>query len=337
MARDTRLMLWPEQKSYFPLIDAWTDTVNTSTLDFTSCHDITSCGLAATALNIHRLFTRKIQSKINKAGNHISLLENNLLIERIIENENPEIMDHCLNLGFFKCISDLLVDSENKRFNNNNKLNTNELQKLPSYLSLPVCRLYFNKKKHNQRREVAFEFASDIRSIFTDYLYKTASSKGAQVTTILYEIAKNIADHTMSDGFMGLDISQKNDFLRISILIGDSGPGVYTHLKPSYVKRNPERSKNIGFIEVWWDALQDGVSGGDIPTQQFGSGMSSIVNNCKALGIRISAFDQNRRVVLSELPNLTEKIVSYNKLGHLCYRFDGSRPFAYYLEWEVSL
>ena len=265
----------------------------------------------------------------------LPLTTNKHPITRIIgPDNNEELLEKCKALGFFKSFCEFISPGLHYKFRVDTDIPRNILYSHSLFESLPIYRINFTKTPKD-RRTAALQFVRDIRHILEEYLYKCAPSKGAQIAVVLYEIAKNIADHTVVDGFIGLDITRMHNKTTISILIGDTGPGVYAHLRDSFRSKNPERYKKADFTEIWHYALQDGITGSRASKGNFGAGMSLIVNNCRALGVRISAFDHRRRVFLSGLAGVDMDNASHNKLGHVCYNFEGDRPFTYYLEWEL--
>jgi hypothetical protein len=353
MPRDTRLALWPEQTAYYPLSNSWAEIKNTSTLDFSHCCGVHSCGLAATALNLHWLFNSHsskeeervvtpqpkqlgLFSERESSENLCTLIDSEKdKIEVIVDHVDHELMKVSESLGFFECIKQRLTDDLRDKY-----CSHVHIRPICTYyfsvraLSYPIY--HFNFAKYPDRRRDVLEDLFDYTEPIFDEIFKKNQDRGNQLIHVLEEIAKNIADHANADGFMGLDVVYSHNKTTISILIGDLGPGIYKHFSNAATAKNPSRQGKMGFAEAYKFALTNEVSG-SINPENYGCGMSSIVNNCIGLHARISVVDQQSRLSLSSLPPIDQTPPSHNALWRSSFRFDGKKPFFYFIECEEPL
>lgn len=91
----------------------------------------------------------------------------------------------------------------------------------------------------------------------------------------------------------------------------------------------------MGFAEAYKWALTDGFSTGNKDSENYGCGMSSIVNSCLGIKAHISVFDVSSRIILSSLPPITPTSPpSHNAIWRSSLRFDGKKPFFYFIQCE---
>lgn len=351
MPRDTRLTLWPEQVAFFPLSNSWGAIRNTQALDFSFCTEVRSCGLASTVLMIKWLFkniecTSSITSTNAMPNNQLSLFSLSLnqeknesgrfvsenVIGKIYENNNNKIMDLCIGLGFFSCIDDVISVEVKDKYRISKK-NKDPIRINSSDVAYPILLLQYDKF-NGRKREMVDDFLEEIYPI-VDAFFQKNKNKANQLAHVLEELVKNIADHAQSDGVVGVDVSEKCGRQVLSFVIGDTGPGIYAHMRYNYLKFKSERDKKSGLAEVYRYALQDEVSGSNGP-DNYGCGMSTIINNCIAIGASLSVFDEKTRLVLSSLSPIRKRGPSHNEIWRVSFRFDGQKPFFYYLECEDS-
>lgn len=351
MPRDTRLTLWPEQIGFLPLTSSWAEIKNTTVLDFSHCAtNVRSCGLAATALNLSWIFKANMnltQASNKKQNEQLKLiypedslhnekqskLKNNIrYIEKIIPNKKEHIISSCAMLGFFLCI-EKYINEELRSLYCADKEKNEIIHSGIEYkkTSFPIFYFDISKYKHNPR-EILDVFLNYSIPIF-DKIFSHDIEKGNQINHILVEIVKNIADHADADGFVGIDCDEYDDRKMVSILIGDCGPGIYQHMRDHYIKKRFERGKYTGLAEVYRFALLDEVSTSS-NRDNYGCGMSTIINNCLDLDVQISVFDEASRLVLSSLSRIKKQGPSHNELWRSSHRFDGKKPFFYFLQCE---
>lgn len=353
MPRDTRLTLWPEQVSFFPMASSWGAIKNTKALDFSYCFNVRSCGLASSSLILNWLFKklsdeRKLIAKKkmkSQKTNQLSLfplvglseeyfsaasnkVKNQKLIDSVYENDNAAIMDACRALGFFESIDDYLSESIKLKYSVG-KSGLFPIKTSASDTSYPIYKLRHNNYKM-RKREMVKDFLNYSYPIFDDF-FKKNPDKGDQLNHILEEIIKNIADHAQADGIVGIDTTEKNGQRIISIIIGDAGPGIYAHMRENYVLFKEKRGKFTGLSEVYRHALEDEVSGAGGPNN-YGCGMSTIINNGIAIGAKLSIFDESTRLVLTSLSPIIKKGPSHNEIWRVSFRFDGQKPFFYFIQ-----
>jgi hypothetical protein len=344
--RDTRLTLWPEQVAYYPLVNSWADIKQSSVLDLSQCVEIHSCGLAASCLIINWLFKRlnnrdNIDNKRQSIQLHIlgedfikekqnKIYTTPIYISEIIHHKNINIMQSCYRLSFFECIKKNIQEKFYDKFIN--KENKIEPISNGQTLSFPIYMIDYDKYKLRSRDMLDdfFEYSSKI----FDCIFEKNIDKGNQLNHILDEIIKNIADHARSDAFIGIDYFTTSYKKYLSILVGDSGPGIYTHMREHLISSNSKRQGKSGFAEVYRYALANEISGSQNP-ENYGCGMSTIINNCLAIGAQLSVFDQASRLVLSSLSPIENSLLSHNEIWRSSFRIDGVKPFFYFIQCEV--
>ncbi len=343
MPRDTRLTLWPEQTAYYPLSNSWAEIKNTETIDLSHCCGVHSCGLAATVLNLEYLFNYLSVNNDSIKNQHTIQLDlypeqnkennrkkKNRQISTIVQHDDREIMEICAALGFFNCIKMRLTDELRDQYFSYVNIETKPIWSnyfSTSALSYPIY--HFNFEQYHARRDYENDLLNYIEPIFDDFFVNNRD-RGYQLNHVLDEIVKNIADHANADGFMGIDIIYSQAKKTISILVGDIGPGIYQHISKFVVK---SRKAKLSFAEAYYWALKNEVSGSSNP-ENYGCGMSSIVNNCIAISARISVFDQSSRLILSALSPIDQDAPSHNSIWRSNFRFDGKKPFFYFIECE---
>lgn len=353
MPRDTRLTLWPEQVAFFPLASSWGAIKNTKSLDLSYCVDVRSCGLASSSLILNWLFKKLSdkkkgivqKKKDTQKASQLSLFslagiseeeflgtsytaKNQKLIDSVYENEDAAVMNACRALGFFESIDDFLSESIKKKYDVG-KRKLSPLKTSTSDTSYPIFRLRHANYK-TRKREMVDDFLDYSYPIF-DGFFQNNPEKGNQLNHILEEIIKNIADHAQADGIIGIDTTEKKGQRTISILIGDAGPGIYTHMRENYMLFKENRGRFTGLAEVYRHALEDEVSGSAGP-DNYGCGMSTIINNCIAIGANLSVFDESTRLGLTSLSPIVKKGPSHNEIWRVSFRFDGQKPFFYFIQ-----
>lgn len=359
MPRDTRLTLWPEQMAYYPFISSWADIKKKDILDFTECLGVHSCGLTATLLNLHDLFKANSiakQQQMEEKGRQLSFFHdeqrfenksdqnseikshfdviNKNSIQRIVRHKDSKLMQDCINLNFFNYIKDYLYENHHGEYCP--KVNKQPIEShyfSIDALSYPIFKFNFTEHKNDRRNSLLGfldYFVPVFRKMSKQYLFKSE-----QFITILYEIAKNSADHTDGDAYMGLDFFMSRNSAKACVLIGDLGPGIYRHIRDALLQQNSTRKGKIGFAEGYRWALKKGFSTQKDSGRNKGLGMPCAVNNSIALGVHLSVIDVKSRLILSSLKPISEKEPSHNKIWRISSRMDGKRPFFYYLQYEV--
>jgi hypothetical protein len=339
MTRDTRLTLWPEQTGYLPLLSSWSDKKNLSELDLSACLRVDSCGLAGSVLKVHHAISQE-EARLLKERSGQCLLPlaelDSLKIRALHKNTNVELMDHCIKLNFVENIRDRLSNSIQREYESKNHTDP---VKIDSHgeckLSFPVIRINFTDSP-NDRRAPLESFIYKLEGYF-DLIPSCYQIHKTQLITTLYEIAKNSADHTNGDAFLGCDLHYTNKSARLNIVIGDIGPGIYENLRPHIERILPQRKGKLGLSEVYKWALEDGNSSKIDSGKNMGFGMSLINSHCKALNADLSVFDVKSRGLLTSIVPITnnEETAAHNAVWRCFQRTDGVKPFFYHIELEV--
>ncbi len=352
MTRDTRLTLWPEQMGCSPLANSWADIKNTCILDLSQCEGFESCGLAASALNLHYLFNLRFPERLEEketTGGQLSLFQGSIIknmkkqldadnkepfVTRVVEHDDPKMMKLCSQLGFFEAIKTRLSKELADEYCQNRLEPVVHASFLRRVNSMPLCHLDFSQYTE-RRRDILQKLFDHVDPVF-DSVFVRNQDKGNQLTHVLEEIVKNIADHANADGLLGLDVIETETKTKINLLVGDLGPGIYQHISEKFFAPYPSKKNKGNFADGYKLALTDEVSGSD-SEENYGCGMSSIVNNCLAIGTNISVFDQYSRLVLSSLSPIDQDPPSYNDVWRSSFRVVGKTPFYYFLECEEQL
>lgn len=362
MSRDTRLTLWPEQTAYYPLLTSWTDIKNKTVLDFSECLGVHSCGLASTLLMTLFIFKVIPKHEVIKEVNLIKLqdnepnlfsnfnidnevdtstkLESNIQqkIKTIVRNKNDNLMQDCIALNFFSLIKDFLNEDCQREYCRESNLNSKPIKNNYFHLnteSYPLYRFNFIDQKKD-RRDSLLSFCKHWTPIFRQ-LSTNYAFNWNQVLSILYEIAKNSADHTDDDAYMGIDIIKSKESAKICCIIGDLGAGIYEGIRNSLIEENPLRKGKTGFSEAYRAALKKGFTTKKNKKRNKGFGMSFIVNNSIAVGANTSIFDVKSRLILSSLEPISKREPPHNEIWRISHRMDGKKPFFYYLQYEAPL
>ena len=354
--RDTRITLLPEQKDFLPLTCTWKDIKNTSKLDISQCKGVESCGLAASVLNIHHLFNDlhpenpiiDAETEDANESEQYTLLpeiapkdsrqthskKHEPFIINFFKNSDTVINTMFSQLGFFDAIRNRLSDELQKQHCGSKTTPVVHSSFSRRVKSMPLCHLNFNEQT-NQRRDVLQKMFEYVEPVF-DSVFLRDHDKGNQLTHVLEEIVKNSADHSNADGFIGIDVIQSETKTKLNILIGDLGPGIYKHIKKKFFDHNPTRKGKGSFAEGYKLALTNEISSSS-SDENYGCGMSSIVNNSLALGANISVFDNESRLILSSLNPIDSKAPSHNEIWRSSFRFVSKIPFFYFIECEELL
>ena len=364
MPRDTRLTLWPEQMAYYPLISSWADIKKKDTLDFSECLGVHSCGLTATLLMtlfIFNNYSTNISIKNaakSKKNIQLGLFRSNSIdewpykhikteidarsrldqeIKVIVKNSNAGLMQDCADLNFFNLIKDCLTEELQHEYCGKRQINPIESDYFfVNAISYPIFRFNFADQKLD-RRNALQTFSKFWCPIFKK-LSEKYNFKWNQFLSIIYEIAKNSADHTDNNAYMGVDIITSKNSVKICVLIGDLGPGIYIGIRNFQLMYEPNRKGKTNFSEAYRYALKKGFTTkkGD-KSRNKGLGMPFIVNNSIAIGVRTSIVDAKSRLILSSLKPILKKGPSHNEIWRISNRIDGKRPFFYYLEYEAQV
>lgn len=244
-------------------------------------------------------------------------------------------MQDYVNLNFFSFIKDHMDNEFHDKYCQSINNNPLELFYFGTHsISYPVYRFGFSEQQF-ERRDALEKFLEYYVPIFID-ISKNYHVNWEQFLPILFEIAKNSADHTTGDAYMGLDFIKSKKNLIICTLIGDVGPGIYTHIRDALLKENPNRKNKVDFSAAYRYALMKGFSGNKDSPQNQGLGMPFIVNNSIGIGVRLSIFDVKSRLLLSSLSPIAKREPPHNEIWRASQRIDGKKPFFYYLEYEVQ-
>jgi hypothetical protein len=147
-----------------------------------------------------------------------------------------------------------------------------------------------------------------------------------QFIFILYEMAKNSADHTKDDAFFGLDFISKNDSFELRFCFADLGEGIKMHVQRNLPPERAGRAPKLDLVETYYYALKYGYTSNPFSNNNKGFGMTAILDGCQGLGIELSVFDAQSRGFLTCITDNH----SHAQLRKAFYRVGVQTGFYYY-------
>lgn len=172
--------------------------------------------------------------------------------------------------------------------------------------SLPIYELTFSQ--HSNRRDALIPFKRWLYDALSPY-YERYDFSLTLLTSIANEIAKNSADHTDNNAFMGIDLieSKSKDALKILFAFGDLGLGINQHIKNNLPSDRINRYQYWDLTQTYREALSRGFTTTNESLNNKGIGMSIILDGSVNCGISLSVFDANSRGVLTSIESLTHR------------------------------
>jgi signal transduction histidine kinase len=146
-----------------------------------------------------------------------------------------------------------------------------------------------------------------------------------QFITILYELAKNSADHTAGDAFLGIDIFESNGDFDLQFLFGDTGEGIKDNIKNHLESEDQRRERFFSLVEAYYIACQKGFTSKPKTGRNLGVGMSTAIESSQMLGLSLSVFDAASRGVLSNIRGGV-----HSEIRKIFYPASRNLPFCYF-------
>lgn len=321
--RRIQIKIWPEIDNLYPSIISLErierNKRNPIDIDFTNAYKISSSGLNILLVNLIKI-----------AGD---------LLNRqwdIIFPKNKEIDQLIRQLNFYTLLVKR-VPNQNLFWHEelNKKLNihatvTNDTSNM-SNKAYPIYELNFIDFPKDRRRVVEEFKQFLIRELF--FLQEDYDFDLSIFIQVLIEMAKNSADHTDSNAYFGLDISEQSGKIKIKFSFGDLGIGINQATRKfiKYDKNFNEKEKHLALTDSYHWALQIGTTTKPDSKINKGIGMSTIFNLSKQLEFSLSVFDAESRGLLSTAENAT-----HVELRKIFYSIGFKVGFYYYGETEIN-
>jgi len=301
MEKSTQIKVWPELVNYLPLLTSVSEASSPTKslfLDFSGCSEVDSCGLTSELLKILH-FMRKIDPDFTGVSWSIE-----------IEEDDDPIIKRIIQLGFFLPIKDFFQPSLFHTANlydsiaNFFIIEDNIKQTSYNIYHLKLVGL-------NDRRKPLRHFTSHLLDILIPY-ESIYSVNTRQFITIIYELAKNAADHTNGDAYLGLDVYEIGNELKIQFLFGDTGVGIKNNIQSHLENEKPERKDYFSLVEAYYLACQKYFTSKPKTGRNLGVGMSTAIESSRLIGGTLSVFDANSRGVLSNLIGISHSEIRKN-------------------------
>jgi len=310
--KDISLKIWPEIVDYnpaivpFPTLD---DKETSLFLEFENCTKVNASGLNLLLVQLLKLFDKK----------------NSYRSWHAIEAEDLPLYDHLKDLGFFQYLN---------LYRPNQSLFSPHFQEPASHRSIIVDQtesfpIYMIDYKQFEKRRMALD---PLKEWVYNHLKKYHDEFDfvlPQLITIINEIAKNSADHTHDNAFIGLDVQRPNNSeIRISFSIGDLGVGINQNIKnhiPEAILKKRQRFWDI--TQTYREALSRGFTTRGASKENKGLGMSLILDGAKGINLNLSVFDAKSRGILSSIDSLVHSEIRKN-----FYNLNREVGFFYYGE-----
>lgn len=321
----TYLKFWPEQIGCVPFVSTMseaTKVTNRIKLDFSKCYKIDSCGLTVSLVKLHDFVNRR------KSDFTMHIMTN------IVGGSVP--IENISQLGFFQSLEKYFDGNNLQRYYETNLFQASVLPMTfidggVCKKSYPIYHLKFPGKLY-ERRSVLSQFNEYLRSILMP-LSQKYKLRFNQLISILYEMARNSADHTDNDAFLGMDICQTPKKIELAFLFADLGIGINERILQVFKGPVSKRKKHWGLGESYRVAFQKGTSTGLNSEMNSGLGLCTIYDFAKAMNINLSIFDAASRGVLTNLTQLTVdefSTISHKQMREVFVPCGRAVPFAYY-------
>ncbi len=317
--KSIQIKIWPEIEAYLPAIIPFQkiqeEKRNDINIDFSNTSSVNSSGLCLLLIGLLKLITESKDRKWNA---------NNSL--------NSEINDKLNQLGLFE-IMESYVPIQNlfwEKISSNHKNIPVDHKTIDGnkILSFPIYRLEYSSTV--SRRDCIQQFKDWLFETL-DPIFKEYKFPRHHFIAILNELAKNGADHTTSNAFLGLDLVFIDNGAKVKICFsfGDLGPGINENVK-RHLKTDDEyksRVKHLSLSDAYHYALSPGKTTRPASKDNKGIGMSIIFDVARAINLQLSVFDANSRGVLNKAKDRT-----HIELRKIFYNTGNDVGFYYYGE-----
>lgn len=225
-------------------------------------------------------------------------------------NDNNEVplLNTISSLNFFKIIN---------RYATHNPLFQNKYHEelappiTKEEISFPIYEIDYNKY------EIRRKALHDLKSWVYDNLYMYYDDYDfilPQLASIINEIAKNGADHTTHNAYIGMDVSinHPNNTIKISFSIGDLGIGINQNIRNHASDDIKKRLDNWDLTQTYREALSPGFTTKKESKDNKGMGMSLILDGAQGMNLNLSVFDANSRGILNLISTLVHSEIRKN-------------------------
>jgi len=300
--KDINIKVWPELIGYLPALiplPKIEEKENGLYLDFSNCNKINSSGL--NIFLIHLLKYVKFDG-VNR-GWHSDELHSLDIIEQVDKFNFFKILNlYCPNISLFNAE---LAASSSAILEENLPISSEQMISFPIYM--------INLKAYTNRRK-ALEYLKEWLYNKLETYYLEYDFILPQLASVITEIAKNSADHTDDNAFIGLDIVNNNiDSIKICFSIGDLGVGINQNIKdhlPNNVSES--RYKFWDLTQTYREALSRGFTTKEESKENKGLGMSLILDGAKGIKLILSVFDAKSRGLLNNITSTTHSDIRKN-------------------------
>ncbi len=291
--KDIGVKIWPELLGYssvlipFPKIG---NRENSVFLDFSNCKEVNASGLTLFLIQLLKLITSDQDNR--------SWYKD--------EEDNVQLIEKITNLNFFELLSRYSKNGSLFQSNLSNKANSNLAVTTDNTLSLPIYIIDF--KNFDKRRMALNSLKEWVYNNLTTY-YSKYDFILPQLISIINEIAKNSADHTLDNAFLGIDIIEliPDKKIKICFSIGDLGVGINDNIKNHLPKQHEKRYDYWDLTQTYRLALTPGFTTKEYSKENKGLGMSLIIDGAAGIDLSLSLFDANSRAILSNISSLTHE------------------------------
>jgi hypothetical protein len=316
--KDHQIKVWPETIHYLSSISSFhlPSGRNNIRIDFSAADYASSTGLTVLLLRLLKLLNSDNNTRKWSSDNH---------------DINP-VYDMASKLGFFyhlKCFSAKAADSLwSTGTNYTGPFLPHNIAYLygSSIKSYPIRRL--NYANFTTRRSALKPFKTDLLKDL-GIIESQYNIYANHLTSFFLECAKNSADHTNGDAFMGMDLIESSDkkSAELHFVFGDLGKGIKQNIQDNLpVPIEVKRAKHWSLYESYYWALKNGNTTKPNNNQNKGLGMSIILELSKSEHMKLSVFDAESRGLLSSLPTT----ITHEQLRRHFISFTKDRMFYYY-------
>jgi len=322
--KPTQVKVWPDQVSYIPLLHSASDATHQTSrlnIDFSGCHEFDSCGLAATCLRI-----------LQHVGKSVANMES-INWETNPQDAVPPLAS-IARLGFFLPLREyhrrtLFSDEDALIFPDELEpfaFTKNSILKK----SYPLMHIAMSKERYDRRaplKKFKKVLLENLLPLEEKYNINTR-----QLIYILFELAKNTADHTEADAIVGVDIETSAELVKISFIYGDLGEGIKDNITKNLPEEFESRGPHMSLYEAYYRALQRGFTTKLNSKKNLGIGLPTAIDCAKGMGVNLSVFDASSRGVLSGL-----ETTSHKELRKNFYSCSRNVPFCYFATLEAPI
>jgi hypothetical protein len=297
--KDITVKIWPEITGYIPAVLSYPNVDNKSNrifLDFSNCTHVDSSGLNILLIQL---------IKLTNAGG----MQREWYADYF---SSTQFLETLHNLNFFKILN--YYSPNNSLFQSlfeSKEPKAEQIVFKDQVKSYPIHLI--NYKEFANRRDALGPFKEWLYLELEAY-YDRYDFILPQFISIVTEIAKNSADHTLENAFFGLDVreSKDNDTITIYFSIGDLGVGINQNIKNHLSDELRKRYEYWDLTQTYRVALSRGFTTKGDSKENKGLGMSLILDGSNGMALSLSVFDANSRGIMSNIESLVHSSLRKN-------------------------